>query len=107
LFIVVGKTSNETATYRTLSGYRSVDCSNKRRRESQAAKLNVERRMALLQKEEIENRNKILEMEHALNENEEIKSRSNAARVHAWLEGRSNNSVAGAQRWFYGIDKTQ
>jgi hypothetical protein len=32
--------------------------------ESQAAKLNVERRIALLQKEEIENRKKVLELEH-------------------------------------------
>jgi hypothetical protein len=23
------------------------------------------------------------------------------------LEGRSNNSVAGGQQWFYGMDKTQ
>jgi hypothetical protein len=37
--------------------------------------------MALLQKEEIENRKKIFELEHALKESEEIKSRSNAARV--------------------------
>jgi hypothetical protein len=64
--------------------------------------------MSLLQKEKIENRKKILELEHALkDENEEIKSRSNAARVHSWLEGSSNNSVAGGQRWFCGMDKTQ
>jgi hypothetical protein len=56
--------------------------------ESQAAKLYVERQMALLQNEENENRKKILEMEHALKKNEEIKSRSSAARVHSWLEGR-------------------
>jgi hypothetical protein len=47
--------------------------------ESQATKLNIERRMALLQKEEIENRKNIVELEHALKDNEEIKSRSNAA----------------------------
>jgi predicted ribosome-associated RNA-binding protein Tma20 len=37
--------------------------------------------MALLQKEEIENK-KIRELGHALKDNKEIKSRSNAARVH-------------------------
>jgi hypothetical protein len=63
--------------------------------------------MALLQKEEIENKENIFEFEHALKENEEIKPRSNAARVHSWLEGRSNNSVADGQRWFFGMDKTQ
>jgi hypothetical protein len=43
-----------------------------------------------------------------MKENEEIKSRSNAVRVHAWLEGiRSNNSVAGGKRRFFGMDKTQ
>jgi hypothetical protein len=46
-------------------------------------------------------------LKHALKENEEIKSRSNVARVLSWLEGRSNNSVAGGQRSFCGIDKTQ
>jgi hypothetical protein len=46
-------------------------------------------------------------LEHALKENEEIKSRSNVARVLSWLESRSNNSVAGGQRSFCGIDKTQ
>jgi hypothetical protein len=44
---------------------------------------------------------------NALKENEEIKSRSNAARVHSWLESRSNNCVAGGQRRFCGMDKTQ
>jgi hypothetical protein len=62
--------------------------------------------MALLQKEAIENRKKILELEHTLWENEEIKSRTNAARVHSWLESRSNNSVAGGEhRWFCGMNK--
>jgi hypothetical protein len=75
--------------------------------ENQAAKLNVERRMRLLQKEEIGYRKEIHELQHALKENEEIKSRSNAAPVHSWLEGRSNNSVAGGQRWVCGMDKTQ
>jgi hypothetical protein len=36
--------------------------------DSQAAKLNVERPIALLQKEEFENRKKILQLEHELNE---------------------------------------
>jgi hypothetical protein len=72
-----------------------------------AAKLNVEQRIALLQKEEIENRKKILELEHAFKENEEIKSRSNAALVNSWLKGRINNSVAGGKRRFCGMDKTQ
>jgi hypothetical protein len=48
--------------------------------------------MALLQKEEIQNRKKIHELEHAVKDNEEIKSRSNVARVHSWLEGRNKNS---------------
>jgi tetrahydromethanopterin S-methyltransferase subunit G len=91
----------------TVSVYRSVHGCNERSMEIQAGKLNVERRMALLQKEEIENRKKILELELALKENEEIKSISNAARVHFWLEGRSNNSVAGGQWLFSGMDKTQ
>jgi hypothetical protein len=72
---IEGKTSNGAETYRTVSIYRIVDCCNEHSMESQAAKLNVERRTALLQKEEIENREKILE----LKEHEEIKPRSNAA----------------------------
>jgi hypothetical protein len=60
---VGGKTSNGEETYRTVSVYRSVDCCNERSMENYAAKLNVEGRMALLQKEEIENRKKILEGE--------------------------------------------
>jgi hypothetical protein len=61
---VGGKTSNGAETYRTVSVYRSVDCCKERNLESQDAKLNVERRIALLQKEEIENGKKILELEH-------------------------------------------
>jgi hypothetical protein len=83
---VGGKTSNGAETYRTVNVYRSVECCNERSMKSQVAKLNVQRRMALLQKEEIENRKNILELEHAFKENEEIKSKSNAARVHSWKE---------------------
>jgi hypothetical protein len=75
--------------------------------ESQAAKLNVEQRMGLLQKEGNWIHEEDFELEYALKENEEIKQRSNAARVHSWLEGRSNNSVAGGQWRFCGMDKTQ
>jgi hypothetical protein len=60
---VGGKTSNGAETYRTISVYRSVDCCNERSMENQAAKLNVKRQMALLQKEAIENRKKIIELE--------------------------------------------
>jgi transcriptional regulator of heat shock response len=92
---VGGKTSNEADTYKTISVYQSVDCCNERSMASQVANLNVERQMALLQKEETDNRKKILELEHALKENEEI------------MEGISNNSVAGGQRRFCGMDKIQ
>jgi hypothetical protein len=63
--------------------------------------------MALLQKEEIENRKKILELEHALNKNEEIMSRSNAARINSWLKRRRNDSAASRQHCFRNMDKRQ
>jgi hypothetical protein len=70
------KTSNGAETYKTIRVYESVDFYDARgiEMEDQAAKLNIERKMALLQKEEIENREKILELEHALRKNEEIMS---------------------------------
>jgi hypothetical protein len=40
------KTSNRAKTYRKVSIYRRVDCCNERSIENQAAKLNVERRVA-------------------------------------------------------------
>jgi hypothetical protein len=43
--------------------YKSVDCCDERGIESQAAKLNVEIKMTLLQKEKSGNRKKILQLE--------------------------------------------
>jgi hypothetical protein len=60
---VGGKTSNGAETYRTTTTELPLqDCCKELSMENQAAKLNVEQRMALLQKEEIENRQKILEL---------------------------------------------